>query len=129
MAEVLKRVAASGYDTVEVVDCKLTVNGRVAAEAMFGVAGPECGGDFETVVVPDGHLFLLGDNWAGHRTAAVSVCTGGGRRRGRHRILKPTVLIADVHATYCDRRPISRDPPHCAIVTDGTSRRVDHRQG
>lgn len=69
--EVLKRVVASGGDTIEIADCQLIVNDRVTTEAILDARSPQCGPDFEQMTVPDGHLFLLGDNWAGSQDSRI----------------------------------------------------------
>ncbi|MEU3599518.1 signal peptidase I [Streptomyces sp. NPDC006798] len=58
----VKRVVATGGDTVACCgrDGRLTVNGTPVAEPYLRTAGPASPTEFSTTV-PEGHLFLLGD--------------------------------------------------------------------
>ncbi|MEV7287511.1 signal peptidase I [Streptomyces sp. NPDC093252] len=61
-APVLKRVVAVGGDTVACcTDGRLTVNGTEIEEPYLPDDGPAGAADFPTVTVPEGRLFLLGD--------------------------------------------------------------------
>lgn len=56
----IKRVVAVGGDRVEGRGGKLLVNGKVVPEPYLAAQGAF--GDFGPVDVPEGHLFMMGDN-------------------------------------------------------------------
>lgn len=59
----IKRVVAIAGDTVEVKNAKLILNGQTISEpyARWTDGGPEYG-EYGPATVPEGHIFLLGDN-------------------------------------------------------------------
>jgi signal peptidase I len=59
-AALIKRVVAVAGDTVAVSNGALYVNGRRQPEAY--VPGRRTDGDFPPILVPDGELFVMGDN-------------------------------------------------------------------
>lgn len=58
--DLIKRIIAEGGDTIEIIDNTVLVNGREVAESYLpaGVTMP----DFDPFVVPDDHIFVMGDN-------------------------------------------------------------------
>lgn len=58
--EAIKRVVAVGGETVEAVDGKVLVDGEPIEEPYLGPGVVT--DDFGPVEVPEGHLFILGDN-------------------------------------------------------------------
>lgn len=74
----VKRVVAVGGDTVAVGggDQRLTVNGKPVDESYLASQGPQ-GGSFN-VTVPEGRLFLLGDNRLGSLDSRVHLEVDGG---------------------------------------------------
>jgi signal peptidase I len=65
----VKRCVASGTDHLQIIGGGLVVNGRRVDERAYRNASSlesgsqtEIGGDFGPVVVPDSHVFVLGDN-------------------------------------------------------------------
>ena len=59
----IKRVVAVGGDTVAIRDGHVIRNGRAAAEPFAAACGGVDGCDFaEPITVPDGYVFLMGDN-------------------------------------------------------------------
>jgi signal peptidase I len=59
----IKRVVALGGDTVAIRDGHVIRNGRAAAEPFAAACGGAPGCDFrEPIVVPQGSVYLLGDN-------------------------------------------------------------------
>ncbi|MFC5216186.1 signal peptidase I [Streptomyces coerulescens] len=77
-APVVKRVVATGGDKVAVTDGKLTVNGKKIDEPYLAEDDLSQLQNFPTVSVPEGRLFLLGDERSGsldssaHLTDAAS---------------------------------------------------------
>jgi signal peptidase I len=59
----LKRVAGVGGDTVVILDAILTVNGQAVDEPYLDLATVD-GSYAPQVTVPDGHVYVLGDNRA-----------------------------------------------------------------
>lgn len=57
----VKRVAGVAGDEIRVADGKLYRNGSLVLEPHADMSNG-CGPDFGPVVVPDGHVFVLGDN-------------------------------------------------------------------
>ncbi|OQD56508.1 signal peptidase I [Streptomyces phaeoluteigriseus] len=84
-APVVKRVVAVGGDTVACcTDGKLTVNGKRIEEPYLPEGSLAEITDFPTVQVPDGRLFLLGDERQGSldSTAHLTDAAGGTVARG-----------------------------------------------
>ncbi len=72
--DLIKRVIALPGETVEMRSCVvlITAPGEATARPLNEpyldpdvVTPTSCGGDFEAVTVPDGHVFVMGDNRAG----------------------------------------------------------------
>ena len=61
----VKRVVAIGGDTLVYEGCVLTVNGEVRTELFLGQSTSSCGGDQPSTIVPNGHVYVLGDNRGG----------------------------------------------------------------
>ncbi|MFD7135360.1 signal peptidase I [Streptomyces sp. NPDC059894] len=79
-APVVKRVVAVGGDTVSCcTDGRLTVNGRQIEESYLPEGSPAELKNFATVEVPEGRLFLLGDERQGSldSTAHLTDAAGG----------------------------------------------------
>ncbi|MFJ4685726.1 signal peptidase I [Streptomyces sp. NPDC088789] len=84
-APVLKRVVAVGGDTVACcTDGRLTVNGRPIEEPYLPADEPAGADDFPTVTVPEGRIFLLGDERHGSldSTAHLTDAASGTVARG-----------------------------------------------
>ncbi|MGW2210096.1 signal peptidase I [Streptomyces sp. NPDC001781] len=84
-ADVVKRVVAVGGDTVACcTDGKLSVNGRPVDEPYLPKGTPAEIKGFPTVTVPEGRLFLLGDERQGSldSTAHLTDAAGGTVSRG-----------------------------------------------
>ena len=64
--DLIKRVIALEGETVEMRSCEVRVDGEVLEEPYLDPVeiGPEnlCGGDFGPVVIPEDHVFVMGDN-------------------------------------------------------------------
>ena len=64
--DLIKRVIALEGETIEMRSCEVRVDGEVLEEPYLDPVeiGPEnlCGGDFGPVVVPEDHVFVMGDN-------------------------------------------------------------------
>lgn len=68
--DLIKRVVALPGETIAYQNCVLTVDGRVLVEPYLDptvVAPNACGGSQEPLVVPDGTVFVLGDNRGGSK--------------------------------------------------------------
>jgi signal peptidase I len=66
--DLIKRVIALPGETVEMTNCTVLVDDRVLNEPYLDpavVTPGNCGGDFEPVLVPEGQVFVMGDNRAG----------------------------------------------------------------
>ncbi len=64
--DLIKRVIALPGEEVEMRSCTVLVDGRVLEEPYLDpAASSSCGGDFEPVLVPDDHVFVMGDNRGG----------------------------------------------------------------
>lgn len=71
--DLIKRVIALPGETIEMEDCEVritevdSVEPRVLVEPYLdpAVISSTCGGDFDAVVVPDEHVFVMGDNRSG----------------------------------------------------------------
>jgi signal peptidase I len=58
--DLIKRVVAVGGETVTVSDGRVEVDGEALDEAYVASGGAM--GDFGSVTVPEGHVFVMGDN-------------------------------------------------------------------
>lgn len=66
--DLIKRVIGLPGETVEVRNCEVFIDGRRLEEPYLDpevVTPGNCGGDTEATVVPDDHVFVMGDNRAG----------------------------------------------------------------
>ena len=64
--DLIKRVIALEGETIEMRNCEVRIDGEVLEEPYLDPVeiGPEnlCGGDFGPEVVPEDHVFVMGDN-------------------------------------------------------------------
>lgn len=63
--DLIKRVIALPGETIAVTDCQVTIDGRVLAEPYLdpdAMTPGTCGNDVAPLAVPDGHVFVMGDN-------------------------------------------------------------------
>jgi signal peptidase I len=66
--DLIKRVIALPGETVEMVNCQVKVDGRTLIEPYLDpevVTTNNCGQNFEPVLVPSDHVFVMGDNRGG----------------------------------------------------------------
>jgi signal peptidase I len=66
--DLIKRVIALPGETIEVRDCGVIIDGRPLDEPYLDpqiVTPGNCGGDVAPTMVPDDHVFVMGDNRAG----------------------------------------------------------------
>jgi signal peptidase I len=65
--DLIKRVIALPGETIEMTDCEVRIDGQRLIEPYLdpAVVSASCGGDFDPVVVPDDHVFVMGDNRGG----------------------------------------------------------------
>jgi len=64
----VKRVVGLPGETIEYVNCVLSIDGAVVEESFLpDEARTVCGMDVPTMTIPDGSVFLMGDNRAGSR--------------------------------------------------------------
>ena len=66
--DLIKRVIALPGETIEMHDCKVFIDGRALDEPYLDpkvVTPDNCGDNFEPVFVPEGEVFVMGDNRPG----------------------------------------------------------------
>ena len=66
--DLIKRVVALPGETIEVRNCEVTIDGRKLDEPYLDpqvVTPGNCGGDLTPTVIPDEHVFVMGDNRGG----------------------------------------------------------------
>jgi len=66
--DLIKRVIALPGETVEVQDCQITIDGRTLDEPYLdpqATTPGTCGGNQRPLLVPDQHVFVMGDNRGG----------------------------------------------------------------
>ena len=66
--DLIKRVIALPGETIEMANCEVTIDGRTLDEPYLDpavVTANDCGLDFPPVVVPENHVFVMGDNRGG----------------------------------------------------------------
>jgi signal peptidase I len=66
--DLIKRVIALPRETIEVRNCEVTIDGKKLDEPYLDpevVTPGNCGGDLAPTVVPDEHVFVMGDNRGG----------------------------------------------------------------
>lgn len=66
--DLIKRVIALPGEEIEIVDCEVRIDGRVLREPYLDpavVTPGNCGGDFQSYVVPQDSVFVMGDNRTG----------------------------------------------------------------
>lgn len=71
--DLIKRVIALPGESIEMEDCEVRITEEGASEPRVlvepyldpAVISSTCGGDFESVTVPDDHVFVMGDNRSG----------------------------------------------------------------
>ena len=66
--DLIKRVIAVGGEEVEMRSCEVRIGGQLLLEPYLDptvVTPGNCGGDFGPILVPEGTVFVMGDNRAG----------------------------------------------------------------
>jgi signal peptidase I len=66
--DLIKRVIAVGGEEVEMRSCEVRIGGQLLVEPYLDptvVTPCNCGGDFGPILVPEGAVFVMGDNRAG----------------------------------------------------------------
>ncbi len=66
--DLIKRVIALPGETIEVQNCQVIIDGQALEEPYLDpevVTPGNCGGDLAPVLVPDDHVFVMGDNRGG----------------------------------------------------------------
>lgn len=76
--DLIKRVIALPGETIEMTNCEVRITQpggqpRVLEEPYldFGVISDTCGGDFSPELIPDGHVWVMGDNRSGSQDSRV----------------------------------------------------------
>ncbi len=67
--ELIKRVIALGGETIEGRDGEIYIDGRLLVEPYLKV--PASSGSFGPVTVPEGHVFVMGDNRTNSRDSRI----------------------------------------------------------
>jgi signal peptidase I len=66
--DLIKRVIALPGETIEIQNCQVSIDGQTLEEPYLDpevVTPGNCGGDLAPVLVPDDHVFVMGDNRGG----------------------------------------------------------------
>jgi signal peptidase I len=71
--DLIKRVIALPGEEIEMRACTVLIDGRVLEEPYLDPAtsSGSCGGDFDPVLVPDDHVFVMGDNRGGSQDSRL----------------------------------------------------------
>jgi signal peptidase I len=65
--DLIKRVIGLPGEEIEMRSCQVFIDGAALTEPYLDAAttSGNCGGDFESVLIPDGNVFVMGDNRGG----------------------------------------------------------------